>query len=369
MHLLIIVETIGGYHAARFTATDRLLQANGDQLSVLQVYPSTEEHPWGTISINFPTITSKKPDKDWEILLDQIQPDVVAIPGWGFWYSRRTLRWCRTHRKPAILLSESKADDAPRTWIKERYKQWRFVRHFSTALVGSEAHRSYLRSLGMKSSQVLLGYDTVDNDFFASETNRLRTLDPADFSLPPRPFWLTVSRMIPRKNHSLLLDAYAKYRKEIGEEWAWDLVLCGSGSEEKGLRLKVQKKGLESFVHFPGFKTYSEISQWYAFAQALVHPALQEQWGLVLNEACASGLPILCSETLGAKELVIENRNGLHFNPHSETAICQAMIQFHRLSETQRQEMGTQSRKIIENYHPDRFAHGLQEAIRRSLRS
>jgi len=369
MHLLIIVETIGGYHAARFTATDRLLQANGDQLSVLQVYPSTEEHPWGTISINFPTITSKKPDKDWEILLDQIQPDVVAIPGWGFWYSRRTLRWCRTHRKPAILLSESKADDAPRTWIKERYKQWRFVRHFSTALVGSEAHRSYLRSLGMKSSQVLLGYDTVDNDFFASETNRLRTLDPADFSLPPRPFWLTVSRMIPRKNHSLLLDAYAKYRKEIGEECAWDLVLCGSGSEEKGLRLKVQKKGLESFVHFPGFKTYSEISQWYAFAQALVHPALQEQWGLVLNEACASGLPILCSETLGAKELVIENRNGLHFNPHSETAICQAMIQFHRLSETQRQEMGTQSRKIIENYHPDRFAHGLQEAIRRSLRS
>ncbi len=366
MHLLVIIETIGGYHAARLSAADRLLRANGDRLTALQVYASTQEHPWGSIPIDFNTVTSSRPEKEWESLLDQIQPDVIAIPGWGFWYSRRTLRWARSLQKPTILLSESKKDDAPRLWIKERYKEWRFVRCFSSALVGSQAHRDYLCSLGMKSIQISLGYDAVDNRYFENETNRLRQENTSTLSLPPRPYWLTVSRMIPRKNLSLLLDAYTGYRQEVGSEWAWDLVLCGSGTEETLLKSKAQKMGLTDFVHFPGFKTYTEIPKWYAFTQALIHPALQEQWGLVLNEACASGIPILCSETVGAKELVLEGVNGFQFNPQSPTALIDAMLKFHRLSIEKREAMGMQSRKIIENYSPDRFAQGMQEAIRQA---
>ncbi len=363
MHLVIIVETIGGYHAARLSATDQLLRSNGDRLTALQVYPSTQEHPWGTVPIDFSTVTPSQPEREWETLLDQLQPDIVAIPGWGFWYSRRTLNWCRAHRKPMILLSESKSDDAPRLWFKELYKQWRFVRHFSTALVGCAAHRDYLCSLGMKSTQIALGYDAVDNDYFENETTQLRQINPSTLTLPPRPYWLTVSRMIPRKNLSRLIDAYAEYRQTVGAESAWDLVLCGSGSEQDRLQLKVEKMDLKSFIHFPGFQTYSEIPRWYAFAQALIHPALQEQWGLVLNEACASSLPILCSHTIGAKELVLDGINGFQFNPESVRSLRDSMIHFHQLPSEKRIQMGVESRKIIENYSPQHFAWGIQKAI------
>ncbi|MES2310473.1 MAG: glycosyltransferase family 4 protein [Verrucomicrobiota bacterium] len=363
MHLLIIVETIGGYHAARLAATDRLFRQNGDRITALQVRASTSEHPWGSVPISFHVVTSPHPEDDWETLLDQLQPDAVAIPGWGFWYSKRALDWCRSHHKPALMFSESKADDAPRYWMKELYKKWRFVRHFSSALVGSEAHRSYLESLGMPRERIFLGYDSVDNDFFEQQTTLLRAQNSLHPELPSRPYWLTVTRMIPRKNLSFLLDAYAGYRQEIGVDYAWDLALCGSGMEEETLKTKAKKLNIEPFVHFSGFKTYLEIPKWYAFAQALIHPALQEQWGLVVNEACASGLPILCSDTLGAKELVMEEVNGLQFNPTSVTSLIQAMTRFHRLSIEQRHQMGLQSRKIIEGYHPDRFARGLREAF------
>jgi glycosyltransferase involved in cell wall biosynthesis len=219
----------------------------------------------------------------------------------------------------------------------------------------------------MSRDRIFLGYDSVDNDYFERETTRLRQINKTHPDHPPRPYWLVVTRMIPRKNLTLLVDAYAGYRQEVGAEYAWDLVICGSGTEEKNLKGKTEKLGIEGHVHFPGFKTYQEIPHWYAFAQAFIHPALQEQWGLVVNEACASGLPVICSQTIGAKELVLEGVNGFQFNPTSVSSLINTLTRFHRLSIEERHQMGFQSRKIVEGYHPDRFARGLRDCAKRCL--
>jgi glycosyltransferase involved in cell wall biosynthesis len=69
-------------------------------------------------------------------------------------------------------------------------------------------------------------------------------------------------------------------------------------------------------VYFPGFHQIEELPRFYAHAGCFIHPALEEPWGLVINEAMACGLPILSSNNVGAaEELVDDGVNGWKFDP------------------------------------------------------
>lgn len=117
-----------------------------------------------------------------------------------------------------------------------------------------------------------------------------------------------------------------------------------------------------------GIHPLSAIADWYGLAGALIHPARQEQWGLVVNEACAAGLPILCSRTVGAgHELVREGQNGWRFDPGDPQSMTQAMVKLANLSPEARQQLGQQSRQLVSTYTPADFAAGLFQGIDQAL--
>ena len=83
-----------------------------------------------------------------------------------------------------------------------------------------------------------------------------------------------------------------------------------------------------------------------------------------MNEAAASGLPILVSETVGARyELVEERKNGILFDPHSIDQIAKAMLTITGCTEEERAAMGQRSREIVADWSPKRFGEGLFAAI------
>lgn len=391
MHVVVIFHTIGGYHAARLRAAYTICQQKGWRFTVVEVTDNTIEHPWGDIrqEITFPyktlmpvKTTPASTDRGYQstvaasllpTCLDTLKPSVLIIPGWGFPVSRAAVSWCQRHRIPAILMSESKRDDEKRQWWKEQLKSWLYVRRYKAALVGGELHRRYLIELGMPRDKIFLGYDVVDNDYFRYGADMARR-DPdaarrRQPKIPLRPYFLSVTRLLKRKNVLRLVEAFATYRQQIGEEEAWDLVVCGIGEEETSVRNLIYKKKLNNCVHLPGFITYKFIVDWYGLANAFVHPAVQEQWGLVVNEACAAGLPILCSHTVGAcPELVQESRNGLLFDPDSSPDITRALLNIHRLNSDSRTRMAKLSRQIIANYSPQIFSDGLLKSINAVLK-
>ena len=66
----------------------------------------------------------------------------------------------------------------------------------------------------------------------------------------------------------------------------------------------------------PGFKQYHDLPAYYGLAGAFVHTSTVEQWGLVVNEAMAAGLPVLVSRNCGcAADLVQDGVNGFAFDP------------------------------------------------------
>ncbi|HPF86190.1 MAG TPA: hypothetical protein PK008_12225, partial [Aminivibrio sp.] len=189
MKIVVLFYNLGGYHLARLQAFHKACLDRQWQLFAIQIAESTAEHPWGSVPLPDYVVTLESfqhgaspglTDDSRRALvqtLDQQQADVVVIPGWGFDFARLALQWCRKNQRPAVLMSESKADDAPRSWWKELVKRLGYIRHFSSAIVGGEKHQQYLLQLGMPADRIFTGYDVVDNDFFANRVDGLRQTD------------------------------------------------------------------------------------------------------------------------------------------------------------------------------------------------
>jgi 1,2-diacylglycerol 3-alpha-glucosyltransferase len=379
MHVVICFINIGFYHMARLTAVSVMCEKLGWKLTAVQLTDDSLEHPWGDTGVNssFPILSLIKSGKqdvldkrlphlsnsEIENCLVELNPDIVFLPGWSFQLSQKALTWCRKKNVPTILMSESKYDDVKRTWWKEMLKSWLYVKRFSGALVGGDVHADYIKSLGMSRNMIFTGYDVVDNehfiqhaDFARKHESSVRTSNP---KIPKTPYFLVVTRLIPRKNVESLFDAYIKYRNEV-KDMPWDLVICGNGELKDQLIKTAIDNNLEKNIHFPGFLSYQEIGYWYGLSGAFVHPALKEQWGLVVNEACSSGVPILCSKTVGSSyELVREGVNGYLFEPEDIKDITRCLIKIHQLDHDERGVMGEESRKIVKKCSPEVFAESV----------
>jgi 1,2-diacylglycerol 3-alpha-glucosyltransferase len=297
-----------------------------------------------------------------ESVLDEEQPDVVAFNGWGFTEARAALGWCRRRDRVSVLMSESQERDAERRWYRELLKRG-ILTEVDAAFVGGERHAQYLVKLGFSRDRVALGYDVVDNDYFrrGADAARERAADlRATLQLPDR-FLLASARFIPKKNLIRLLDAYAMYRRQIGSD-AWDLVVLGDGPERAQIEQRRSALGLEPYVWLPGFRQYPDLPAFYGLASAFILPSTTEQWGLVVNEAMASGLPVLVSHACGSAELVREGVSGFLFDPYSVADMAHAMALVTRAGERSA-EMGEAARARVALVAPEVFARGLANAI------
>ncbi|NNJ84302.1 MAG: glycosyltransferase, partial [Gammaproteobacteria bacterium] len=103
----------------------------------------------------------------------------------------------------------------------------------------------------------------------------------------------------------------------------------------------------------------------FGLASAFIHPALAEPWGLVVNEAAASGLPLLVAHPVGARyELLIEGENGLGFDPTNVSDITRALREIADMSNEKRAAIGEKSADIVADWSPSRFGEALCAAIR-----
>src|SRR5207249_961362 len=119
--------------------------------------------------------------------------------------------------------------------------------------------------------------------------------------------------------------------------------------------------------HLPGFKPYDELPVYYGLARAFVHASTTEQWGLVVNEAVASGLPVIVSNRCGCVPELVQD-NGFTFDPANESELAEWLLQMASLSADERRRLGEASFRIAANFAPDRFGEGLKQAAAVVLR-
>jgi 1,2-diacylglycerol 3-alpha-glucosyltransferase len=289
----------------------------------------------------------------------------VGMVGYARPESMAGARWARRRGFPSILMSESQQIDRPRVWWKELIKRQR-LGWFDAALVGGPSHRDYLVQLGMQPSRIALGYNAVDNDYFATAANLCRHAENNRSGLPTAPYFLAVSRFVPEKNLVRLIKAFAAYRARCDWHTAWDLVVCGDGPDRCRLEQAIAAGGSRHAIHLPGFLQSDALPRWYAHAGAFVLPSLSEPWGLVVNEAAASGLPLLVSSRAGCATTLVPGPGGMtgaQLDPLDIDAMADKLIWMSSLDREERNAMGERAAKTVSDWGPDRFAKGVLEAL------
>jgi glycosyltransferase involved in cell wall biosynthesis len=146
-------------------------------------------------------------------------------------------------------------------------------------------------------------------------------------------------------------------------------VLLGDGELRGHVESRIARLHLAGDVILPGFKQYDELPAYYGLASAFVHASTTEQWGLVVNEAMASGLPVIVSERCGcAPDLVEGGVNGFTFDPYDVEELSGLMQRVAAMTDEQRQAMGRAGRRIVADWGPERFADGLMRAVEVAMR-
>ena len=395
MKSVVLFDNFGPYHVARLKAASGVAD-----VTAVEFGGESANYPWEESQVALKVFTLNPSGTSWEMsrsdfrdrlykVLNEARPDVVFVPGWATPGPLLALKWCLRDGIPAVIMSESTPWDAPRVFFREWIKST-IVSLASAALVGGQPQRDYMIQLGVPAERVFTGYNMVDNEFFISQSdlwrkNRLDSLDARRV-----PYFLASNRFIYKKNLFFLLDAYAGYVKSCSSSPLasplWPLVLLGDGELREPLLEYARKLGLDiqftapweggemipprGCVFFPGFRQVNELPRFYAGAGAFVHASLSEQWGLVVNEAMASELPVLVSQPCGcAIDLVKEGENGYTFVSSNASVLTELLLKISLMDSSSRKKMGQRSRSIISDWGAERFAGGFRSAAEAALQA
>ena len=128
-----------------------------------------------------------------------------------------------------------------------------------------------------------------------STRNRLRK----ELGVGNKKVYGIIARIDPQKNHAFLLDFFNEILKKEPDSL---LVIVGTGPLEKDIKNKANKLGIDKSVIFKGY--VDNTSDYYSMFDIFLYPTNFEGFGIVLEEAQTSGLPILCSDVVPSNVIV-----------------------------------------------------------------
>lgn len=372
MRIALLFRSYGPYHIARLRAL-RLCHP----VVALEHSSNDPDYNWDAIeqkhearvvSLSKGEGKSKTGSSFMASLADELvrfSADVIAIPGYSEPFALAALRVSHALGIPAVLMSDTHAGSVSGSLSREILKR-QLLPLYQSALVAGSPHAEYLASLGFPENKIETGFDVVDNRHFANAISGSANNASTRCDLPQSYFFCS-ARFISKKNLLGLLEAFALYRREQGEG-AWDLVLAGDGPLRDTITRRAAELSVASGVYFLGHRSYADLPAAYARAGAFVLPSTVDEWGLVVNEAMAAGLPVLVSKGAGCHRDLVENGvNGFVFDPMNVAELSRLMGVI--ATSARRKEMGDASRRVVANWDLDRFATGFVVAAEIAKRS
>jgi len=310
----------------------------------------------GVVNFKVVALAEKEENRKWEILKDKIKFDYRVLPGWHSFIRRkkrevaihinkgviRILRkytpdiiitsgydslaywqaflYCKIFRKRFILWNGTTLLSAGSTTGIRGLLKRIIIRGADRYIAYGAKAKEYLEYLGAKTNEIYIGSNTVDMEYFKSKVVEYRNKDSfmKERKKYPKYLLLYVGQLIRRKGINQVLEALNYLQdSEVG------LMIVGSGPEKNVLKEFCKEKNIKN-IFFEGFKQQNELSKYYALADVFILPSFEEVWGLVVNEALASGLYVLSSKYAGASyDLIKESWNGELFNPNKVEEIVE----------------------------------------------
>lgn len=135
--------------------------------------------------------------------------------------------------------------------------------------------------------------------------------------------FLNIAELHPKKNHKLLINAFAALKKESKYAHA-KLWLAGSGSEHDAIKLQIENLQLQNDVIMHGLLSRQKILESIQQADSIVLSSDYETFGVVLIEGMLFGKPVIATKC-GGPESFVNEACGILIDTGSESQLTKAM--------------------------------------------
>jgi glycosyltransferase involved in cell wall biosynthesis len=250
--------------------------------------------------------------KDIGDALEATAPDVVLVPGWHSVTLTRAILWARLRGIPVIYRGDTNVQTAPSGWHRLLWhvKAFALLASYSAFLSVGRRSREFLTSHGARCTRVFSSPHAVDNACFAARADAhlepaARRTARARLGASPHDFVVLFAGKLESRKRPI--DA-VRAVGALGADAM--LAVAGTGPLEHEMRSEASRLGVR--LAMVGFVNQSQLGEVYAAADCLTLPsASDETWGLVVNEAMATGLPSVVSDHVGCgPDLVVRGETG-----------------------------------------------------------
>jgi glycosyltransferase involved in cell wall biosynthesis len=229
---------------------------------------------------------------------------------------------------------------------------------------GSES-QIYLEKIGVNRTKILNIKLAIDMTPFHLRMDERTRIELRKNMLISGLCYLYVGQLTNMKGVQFLVDAWDIFSAD--ERSNATLVMIGNGEQKESLKKEVVEKGLSN-VRFVPFVQPDELPQYYELADIFVFPTLGDVWGVVINEALASGLPVICSKYAGcASDLIVEGLNGWIVDPSSLQDLTGILWKAWE-SRANARTMGIAGKALISEINVRRMTDEINRAVEYALK-
>jgi glycosyltransferase involved in cell wall biosynthesis len=226
--------------------------------------------------------------------LNKYNPEVVITTGFNPTFLLAFL-WAKLHRKIHICFTDGWLGSEKGLSLFHKITRKLVYRH-SNAFIGASKHSLDLyRHYRCPDEAVFQSHLCANNDHYSR------------FLTPEKKYDIVFSGQIIDRKLPLFFAEVAKMVS--GRIGCCKVLIIGAGAMEQELISTLDEYGID--YRFAGFINQEDLPRYYASSKLLLFPTLSDPWGVVANEACAVGVPVLTCNNAGvANDLVIDNYNG-----------------------------------------------------------
>lgn len=278
--------------------------------------------------------------------LKTFSPDIIITTGF---YPTSLYAWLYAllHRKKHIPMTDGWAGvEKHLSWIHKVVRI--LVFNTSHAFLGASKNSLDLyRSYGMKDHQLFQSHLCVENSTFYNEK-----------SFKDRKYDLMFSGQFTERKLPLFFAEVAKKVSEIIPNLK--VLILGNGPLKDEFFTLLKQYSID--FHYAGFVTQQELPNYYADAKLFLFPTLLDAWGVVVNEAMASGTPVITTPFAGViDDLIIHEETG-YILPIDRDMWSSQIVKLLN-SPDQWNQLSIKAKEHVQNYNFDIATKGMLDAI------
>ncbi len=278
-------------------------------------------------------------DRELISLCQKISPDFIFCAGW---IDKTYLKVCKFffEKIPTVIVLDNHWTGSLKQQVAALASPAILLKRFSHIWIPGLFQYEYARKLGFKRGDIITGMYSADVSKFNAYHHEFKK--GKEHSFPKR--FLFVGRYIESKGVRELWDAFFELQHEGHGEW--ELWCAGAGNLDN--EFPVHPK-IRNF----GFVQPEELHALIKDTGVFVLPSHYDPWGVVVHEFAACGMPMICSNEVGAASaFVINGYNGLSFKAKDKNALKNAMLRIMNQTKDQNIEMSERSVSLSNTINP-----------------